>query len=197
MSLRPSARSQSLIRDEKEARLKAFVFRHLEARRESGEATDTLTYRLLALSAESPAARALDSLTTEIAAAGIKVEIVFVRHAKADDAPALKFADRRFATDIRLLDAHEQLVLDTETAWVGDCMRRDPLKRDAYELFCDRCTRTAGNAARSFAHIWSAAGPKGSLAATPALRGRVAPNLFDPSLLAGNEIAAAPVLLRH
>lgn len=197
MSLRPTARANSLIRDEKEARLKAFVSRHLEARREQGEAAGDVTYRLLALSAESPAARALDALAPELATAGIKLEIVFVRHAKADDAPSLKFADCRFATDIRLLDAHEQLVLDAETAWVGDCMRRDPMKRDTYELFCDRCTMTAGNAARSFAHIWNAAGPTGSLTATPELRGRAVPNLFDPSLLAGSEIATAPAPLRH
>lgn len=197
MSLRPTARAKSLIRDEKEARLKAFVTRHLEARCDSDEVTGDITYRLLALSAESPVARALDALSPDLAAAGVKVEIVFLRHAKADDAPSFDPASCRFATDIRLLDAHEQLVLDSQTAWLGDCMRRDPLKRDTYELFCDRCTMTAGNAARSFARIWNAAGPTGRLAATPELRGRPVPNLFDPSLLAGNDTAAPPALVRH
>lgn len=197
MSLRPSTRAKSLIKDEKEARLKAFVSRHLEASRNEGDATGDITYRLLALSAESPVARALDAMAPELVTAGIKVEIVLVRHTKSDEAASLKFADCRFATDIRLLDAHEQLVLDTQTAWVGDCMRRDPLKRDTFEVFCDRCTTTAGNAARSFDHIWRAAGPTGSLTAKPELRGRVTPSLFDPSLLAGNDAAPAPALLRH
>ena len=197
MPLRPSARANSLIKDEKEARLKAFVARHLDAVREQGAAAGTVTYRLLALSVESPVARALDALAPDLEAAGIALEVVFVRHAKSEANPAMKRADCRFATDIRLLDAHEQLVLDDTTAWIGDCMRRDPLKRDAYELFCDRCMTTSGNAQRSFAHIWSAAGPKGSLAATPAPRGPRPPNLFDPSLLAGNEAAFPHVFLRH
>lgn len=197
MPPRPSARANSLIKDEKEARLKAFVTRHLDAVREHGAATGPVTYRLLALSVESPVARALDALAPELESAGVTLEVVFVRHAKSEASPAMKRADCRFATDIRLLDAHEQLVLDGTTAWIGDCMRRDPLKRDAYELFCDRCATTSGNAQRSFAHIWNAAGPKGSLTATPAPRGPRLPNLFDPSLLAGNEATPPHALLRH
>lgn len=197
MSLRRSARTKSLIKDEKEARLKAFVSRHLEARAAEGDAHEEIAYRLLALSAESPAARALDALAPELSAAGVKVEIVLVRHAKTDHTSPLAFADCRYATDIRLLDAHEQLVLDATTAWIGDCMRRDPLKRDTYELFCDRCTVTAGHAARSFDHIWNAAGPTGSLTAAPQQRGPRVPSLFDPSLIAGADTAPMPDLLRH
>ncbi|AHB49848.1 hypothetical protein W911_02225 [Hyphomicrobium nitrativorans NL23] len=197
MPLRPSARANGPVKDEKEARLKAFVARHLEALREQGAPAGNVTYRLLALSAESPVACALEALTADLEAAGVALEIVFVRHTKLEPAAAMTRADCRFATDIRLLDAHEQLVLDDTTAWIGDCMRRDPLKRDAYELFCDRCTTTSGNAQRSFAHIWNAAGPKGSLSAAPAPRGPRPPNLFDPSLLAGNDAAPPPALLRH
>lgn len=197
MSFRPSARANSLVKDEKEARLKAFITRHLEARRDSDAPVPQITYRLLALSAESPASRALDALSPELEAAGVTIEAVFVRHTKTEAKPALKRAECRFATDIRLLDAHEQLVLDDTTAWIGDCMRRDPLRRDAYELFCDRCAMTAGNASRSFAHIWRAAGPTGSLTAAPEPRTSRQPNLFDPSLLAGSELVPTPALLRH
>lgn len=194
MRFAPNARPKTMAREDKEARLKAFIRNHIETFRASGAAPAMTTYRLLALSAESPAARALGELAPELSAAGIHVEAVLARR---NGAEKIEGVECRFVNDLRLLDAHEQLVLDRVTAWIGDCMRRDPLKRDAYELFCDRCAMTASNAARSFAHIWSAAGPKGSLTATPELRGRVVPNLFDPSLLAGNEIAAAPVLLRH
>lgn len=197
MSLRQPMRTKSSIKDEKEARLKAFVSRHLEARAAHGDDTRETTYRLLALSVDSPAACAINALAPELADAGVKVEIVFVRHAKADNEQALSFADCRFATDIRMLDAHEQLVLDSTTAWIGDCMRRDPMKRDTYEMFCDRCTVTAGNAARSFDHIWNAAGPAGSLTAAPQSRGQRTPALFDPSLLAGADAAPMPALLRH
>ncbi len=54
-------------------------------------------------------------------------------------------------------------MLDETTVWIGDCMRRDPQRRDTYELFSDACRATAGRAVRSFAQIWRAAGPTGSL----------------------------------
>jgi hypothetical protein len=77
-------------------------------------------------------------------------------------------------------------------------MRRDPLRRDAFEQFYDTCAETAANAARSFAHIWRAAGPSGSLRSAYVLVGPQTPNLFDPSLLAGMDPASAlPVPLRH
>lgn len=78
-------------------------------------------------------------------------------------------------------------------------MRRDPLKRDAYELYSDSPV-TAGHAARSFAQIWRAAGPCGSLASSERKwTGLRQATLFDPSLLAGAEALASPVPLpfRH
>jgi hypothetical protein len=77
-------------------------------------------------------------------------------------------------------------------------MRRDPLKRDAYELYSDSPV-TAGHAARSFAQIWRAAGPSGSLAAERKWTGLRQPSLFDPSLIAGAEAMTSPLplLIRH
>ncbi len=191
MRFSPKARMNVATSEEKEARLKSFINSHIE-RAAAAPAGETV-YRLLALSADSPASRALQSLATELKAAGIRVESILARKSPS---ASLDVAECRFVTDIRLLDAHEQLVLDATTVWIGDCMRRDPLKRDAYEQFSDLCPVRARHAARSFGQIWSAAGPSGSLTATKKWVPRQ-PSLFDPSLIAAGEAAPALALLRH
>lgn len=195
MRFPPNARPNVMAREEKETRLRAFVASHMDAHRASGIAPGVTSYRLLALSAESPVARALADLVPDLAAAGIGVQAVFVRRA-ATVMP--EGAECRFVADIRLLDAHEQLVLDRATAWVGDCMRRDPLKRDAYELYSDSPV-TAGHAARSFAQIWRAAGPAGRLGSEQRWTGLRQASLFDPLLIAGAEAVATsrPLPVRH
>ena len=60
----------------------------------------------------------------------------------------------RFVADARLLDAHELLVLGPATAWIGDCMRRDPAKRDAYEFYSEDAPEAARSSARSFDRLW-------------------------------------------
>ena len=195
MRFAPNARPNVIGREEKEARLRAFITRHLEDHSATGAAPGVTVYRLLALSAESPVATALAELAPEISAAGVRMEALLLRRSST---AKLEGVECRFVTDLRLLDAHEQLVLDRATAWIGDCMRRDPLKRDAYELFSDSPV-TAGHAARSFAQIWRAAGPSGSLACERRWTGLRQASLFDPSLIAGAEAMASPHLLpiRH
>jgi hypothetical protein len=195
MRFSSNAHPNGMVREEKEARLKAFIRTHMESLRASGATPGMTVYRLLALSAESPAAHVLGELAPELSAAGIRVEAILLRRCGTDK---IEGADCRFVTDLRLLDAHEQLVLDRATAWIGDCMRRDPLKRDAYELYSDNPV-TAGHAARSFAQIWRAAGPSGSLASERRWTGLRQATLFDPSLIAGAEAMASPHLLpiRH
>ncbi|MGE0023269.1 MAG: hypothetical protein AB7S70_06515 [Hyphomicrobium sp.] len=193
MRFAPNARSNVTVRENKEARLRDFITAHLESHRASGAAAGTVTYRLLALSADSPAARALNALAPDLAAAGIRVEAILCRRTPE---VTLDTAECRFATDLRLLDAHEQLVLDRVTAWIGDCMRRDPLKRDAYEHFSDS-PATAGHAARSFAQIWRATGPAGTLAVEPRWTGLRQATLFDPSLIAGADGMAKPNPVPH
>jgi hypothetical protein len=181
-------------KEDKETRLRTFIARHIEAQRAAGAPAGETIYRLLALSADSPAASALHHLQPELSAAGIKVEALLIRRSSTSMPETV---DCRFVTDIRLLDAHEQLVLDASTVWIGDCMRRDPLRRDSYELYSDACTATAARAVRSFAQIWRAAGPFGSLTAERKWTGLREASLFDPSLLAGIEAAHLPALLRH
>lgn len=193
MRFMPKARLGAVTQEQKEARLKDFIGHHVASTRDNNPGFP-IAYRLLVLSIESPAARAVSALAADISAAGIKVEAVLACPSRSG---TIESADCRFVNDLRLLDAHEQLVLDHRTVWTGDCMRRDPLRRDAYEQFSNDCQETAAHAARSFAHIWRAAGPSGSLAEGRVLAGPRLPNLFDPSLLAGAEQAAMPALLRH
>jgi len=178
-----------MTKEEKEARLKTFISDHLAAAKRDG--ASALSYRLLALSMESPAACALRGLAAELAEAGVTVEIVLTKRTQT---PSPEHADCRFVTDARLLDAHEQLVLDSSTVWIGDCMRRDPQRRDTYEQFSSDSPATAARAAGSFAQIWRAAGRFNAERKTAPVR---AVPLFDPSLIAGAEQAPAPALLRH
>ncbi len=70
--------------------------------------------------------------------------------------------------DPRLLAAHEQLVLAPDRAWIGDCMRREPTKRDTYERFAANAPDVAALATRSFERLWRAAVPMRSMPQLPA-----------------------------
>jgi hypothetical protein len=152
-------------KEDKELKLKDFIQKDILARRAEGTVSGEACYRLVALSAESPVAKALASLAPEAANLGIEVQAVFVSVDRLAPVPdgaaslAMAAASCRLATDPRLRDAHEQLVLNDKTAWIGDCMRRDPAQRDAYECYSEDCAATADWAARSFDRIWAAAEP--------------------------------------
>jgi hypothetical protein len=122
---------------------------------------------LVARSAESPVARALASIGAEIASRGITVRAIF-GYLECEKSPAgwsiagpeIPFNRQlRWAKNPRLADAHEQLVLGPMTAWVGDCLRRDPARRDAYEQYITADARTAGNLHTSFTRLWTASVP--------------------------------------
>lgn len=146
-------------KEEKEAKLKAFIADHF-ARRDGlagGQAADRV-YLLIARSYESPVVRALSGAITElgITDATLKALVLVPGNHPADTWPAnlIEVTDLRITSDIRLLDAHEQLWLDAETVWVGDCMRREPSKRDAYECYADGCETTAKSVETAFNHLW-------------------------------------------
>lgn len=120
---------------------------------------------LIARSPESPVAQAFLNSNHPIFSK-IAPRIVFTQSVAniADlglTGPMVASLERQFRvlTDIRYLDAHEQLVLSADCSWIGDCMRRDPMKRDAFEKFAAECAATAGFAAVSFERFWRAARP--------------------------------------
>ena len=165
---RPAAPQSCLVkREEKEDRLKAFVLQHIADRR-SQRVDDhaTPTCLLLARSAESPVAKTVLSLGAKADLKGFAVRAIFAHLGTAETAriaEACRVSDWalqiRWARDLRLLDAHEQLVMGPAMSWMGDCMRRDPMNRDACEQFAADCHVTARRGALYFERIWQLSEP--------------------------------------
>ena len=186
-------------KEEKEQRVREFVRRHLQARAAADAPALPTAYMLIARSPTSPVVKALVSLSAEIAAAGISVFAVFTKLGSAPNSAEATAIDRlcegccRSTRDARLLEGHEQLVLDATTAWVGDCMRREPEKRDAYERYAEGCQSTAAWASAAFERIWLAAEPvvirRAGAATPPAENEQPAP---PPSALAEGTDASLP-----
>jgi hypothetical protein len=115
---------------------------------------------------ESPVVRAIAALAAEVVAAGYAVRLI-VAQTDADTMPrGWTLSDTvevdcevRWARKPRLIEAHEQLVLGPETCWIGDSMRREPTKCDAYETYIDDCAKTAASAITSFERLWRTSEP--------------------------------------
>ena len=60
----------------------------------------------------------------------------------------------RVLGDPRFGAAHEQLVVSTHV-WTGDCLRRDPNKRDAFEVYYSDDAAVRLYAAGSFEKLWA------------------------------------------
>jgi hypothetical protein len=145
-------------KEEKEARLKAFVGEQLVSVAASLQPGDAVT--VIARSFESPVLRALAAYRSEIEAAGLGIRaIVILAEGDTESVTGLLGSNpTRQGCDPRLLDAHEQLSIGGGAAWIGDCMRREPAKRDAYEIYSAGCAETAALTLRSFERVWSFAG---------------------------------------
>ncbi len=154
--------------EDKEAKLKSFVRSVVEQsqlRCETDEAANTVL--LIARSIDSPVAKAVASLVRE-GAITIPVKLILAlpprQEVEGDNShdtfTALAGSNGgRIIRDVRLFDAHEQLVLGPSASWVGDCMRRDPMKRDAFECYASDCNKTAGWAKTSFNRLWDSVEP--------------------------------------
>lgn len=167
MSSRASAGIDVVKREEKEIKLKQFIEDCLAiavaaAARSSGDSA--LEASLVVRSATSPVARALASVMESHIETPISVKAVIanadVTEAAATAVPLDRLAaEVRILRDERLLNAHEQLVLGSSLTWVGDCMRRDPEKRDAYEFYGREADAAAAWARTSFDRLWAIAEP--------------------------------------
>jgi hypothetical protein len=154
-------------REEKETKLKEFILGHLAARSVNAAGFDAFPSCLLvARSAESPVAKTVLALGARASLRGFSVRAIFACLGTAETArvaEACRVSDWglqiRWARDIRLLDAHEQLVLGPSTAWIGDCMRREPSSRDASELFASDCPEAARRASMYFERLWRVCEP--------------------------------------
>lgn len=161
MSLKTASFIDIVRLEDKETKLKTFIRTIVE---QSGSADTAIT--LVARSVESPVAKAVAALVREGSITG-RVQTVLAlvpRHGVQEtaDETLVSLAQAqggRVVRDARLFDAHEQLVLGPASSWIGDCMRRDPMKRDAYECYAADCSRTAGWAATSFQRLWQVSEP--------------------------------------
>ncbi len=161
-------------REDKETKLKAFILNHFTS---PSAMRGEQPWCVIARSMESPVILALSALSADIKTAGITVELLFTQAAPsvADSAidPLIGLArEVRYTKDVRLLDAHEQLRLDSTTCWIGDCMRREPAKRDAYECYASGCTDTANWSAKAFERLWAFGQPILMTRSAPALEER-------------------------
>jgi hypothetical protein len=144
--------------DSKLQSLATFIESHLPQARNDGATEITL----IARSHESPIAQAIIRHNSVIAERGIRVRALFAvvtSHSEAGVWTALDGGidferDVRWARNPRYFDAHEQIVLSATTSWIGDCMRRDPSKRDALDLPKVACANSALFANRSFERLW-------------------------------------------
>jgi hypothetical protein len=172
-------------RVDREAKLKSFVLDALASRDATTLDTFGETITLVARAPDSPVAQALLAVLPEINAAQIPVRVVLfeteplseeIVQSSLLDAAAVEvrmLADQRFAA------AHEQLLVGGGHVWIGDCMRRDPAKRDAFEMYHTGDATIASHASASFAKMWDKSVPlnrvvPASVAANAMLAGQTA-----------------------
>jgi hypothetical protein len=163
MRLNASRPILSANREEKEAKLKDFIAEDMAERKAAGRNAPAV-YTVIARGTDSPILRALDSLASEISENQISLQILlFDAELPVDESVQVAgvtlpaSAGTRYLHDARFASAHEQLVLGLDRVWIGDCMRRDPAKRDAFELYHDQDATAAGYAAASFSRLWTKA----------------------------------------
>ncbi len=164
MRLATSPRLQNIGREEREAKLREFVATALVVRRASGD-TAPACITLLARAPDSPVARAVASMATELTGANISLTAVLLDLDAFTEEPGrpsildMSNADIRVLADPRFTSAHEQMVLSANIMWLGDCMRRDPAKRDAFQMFHGDEAVAARHAEASFERLWAKASP--------------------------------------
>ena len=164
----PRALDGSKRDEEKADRLKAFISDYVMSLAAPGVAAEAhRDVFLLSRTVDSPVLAAVLSLSNELAAVRAAVFAIIGTPGPDDEdletlrAKAVAPFDLsiRIARNPRLVEAHEQLVLGGVSTWYGDCLRRDPLKRDAYESFAAGDLAKAGMARHAFQRLWQAAVP--------------------------------------
>jgi hypothetical protein len=166
--MKSAPRMDVVKREDKEDKLKQFISAHLTALATAPIVAPSVatTWLLIARSSHSPVVKALNAMAPEMAKAQITVRtILAVLDNGAGDTQAgasqtgtmmLCPTECRVAGNPRLLEAHEQLVMGPATCWIGDSMRREPDKRDAYECYASDHALTAHWSTTSFNRLWAA-----------------------------------------
>ena len=158
MRIAPPSRLMMVARTDKEVRLKEFISEALINRADDPDLKEPVT--LIVRNVASPAAVALNAVLSEgwCYVPAVRV-IVFDKAVDTASASLLdvEHAEFRHLDDRRFGAAHEQLVIGKQRVWIGDCLRRDPTKRDAFELYYAADATTGATAATSFDRLWALA----------------------------------------
>lgn len=167
MSFFDNARQSRFVKhEEKQENISRFAGFFLDRLSIQEHATlDQRTITLIARSPASPVARSLFDAVGDCRNLDVCFKLAFSRLDPTEllagwldlcqgTDPAAPVAELRLARNAGLLDAHEQMVLGTGLSWHGDCMRRDPESRDAFETFETFNTEAARRTAQAFKRIW-------------------------------------------
>lgn len=126
---------------------------------------------IVAKSPASPVVLAMQAMTEEFSSREIGVKVVF---SDVDPERALQSAWEvisdlsngrdhsdliKWASSPGILEAHEQMILGTQMCWLGDAMRREPGRRDGFDLFEADAQENSARALKSFTAIWNFATP--------------------------------------
>lgn len=161
MRISSPSRLMTVSRTDKETRLKDFIAESLTALAEGPGGNGSVT--MMVRSVDSPTARALSAALAEVPLLPLDIRVI-VADTRVEDAtlPSLRditSIEFRLLNDPRFGASHEQLVVGRTHVWIGDCMRRDPNKRDAFELYHKADPVVRKCAAVSFEKLWSRAKP--------------------------------------
>lgn len=165
MRIASSPRLLQVGREEKEAKLREFVSEDLAQRAAKSGSQKSVTYTLIARAPDSPVVRVLHDMKDVLQKSRIKLQAILLEtDAMSEDRAEpsrldYTHIDVRLFSDVRFAAAHEQLVVSPTRLWLGDCMRRDPIKRDAFEIYHDDNAIAARYAKISFERLWNAAKP--------------------------------------
>ena len=147
-------------KEERETKIKSFIRDALD----DGSSGREDAIAVLARSPSSPVVSALLALSEELAQRRIGATIVLAGGATAaeDETWSLSFSARfiheiRLTCNPRVLDGHEQLIVGDRSVWYGDCMRRDPDKRDAFVSFLPDDPAAARACRFAFRELWRGA----------------------------------------
>ena len=185
-------------KEERESNLRTFIRDSLDEAA-SGR-VDAIA--VLARSPSSPVVEALLAMSEELATSRIGALVVLAGGTAAAENETwnLTFSSNfvheiRLTSNPRVLDGHEQLIVGDRAIWYGDCMRRDPAKRDAFNSYLPNDPAAVRSGRFAFQSLWRRAQ---SIYRNAALSSVVVTSSTDNGAKTVAAIPAGPVeTLRH
>ena len=145
-------------------------FQWLDKERPDGR--EARQFTVIARSPQSPVILTLQSLMQELRSRQIRLQVVFcdIEPERALRSAWNAISDLseqgrehgdliRWNSSQAVLEAHEQMVLGARMCWTGDAMRREPGKRDAFDLFETNAPQICRLGVQSFSAMWRLAQP--------------------------------------